>query len=115
MEPTYYIPIFFMFFILWITRRREEQEAKIHILKRKKQRNKGDNTMIELAKKMIGKECLIYTFNGTQLTGTVAEVEGSALMLDNGKEREIVNLDYVMRIREYPKKKNGKKKSVVLD
>ena len=31
-----------------------------------------------------------------------------------GKE-EAINLDFVLRIREYPKKKNGKKKSVVLD
>ena len=28
---------------------------------------------------------------------------------------EAINLDFVIRIREYPKNKNGKKKSVVLD
>ena len=28
---------------------------------------------------------------------------------------ELINLDFVTRIREYPRKKNGKKKSVVLD
>lgn len=71
--------------------------------------------MIELAKRMIGKECLVYTFNGTQLTGTVTEIDGNAILLDNGKEQEIVNLDFVIRIREYPRKKDGKKKSVVLD
>lgn len=71
--------------------------------------------MIELAKRMIGKECLVYTFNGTQLTGTVTEIDENAILLDNGKEQEIVNLDFVIRIREYPRKKDGKKKSVVLD
>ena len=30
-------------------------------------------------------------------------------------ELEIVNLDFVTRIREYPGKKNGRKKGVVLD
>ena len=30
-------------------------------------------------------------------------------------EREIINLEYVTRIREYPRKKNGKKKEIVLD
>ena len=30
-------------------------------------------------------------------------------------ELEIVNLDFVTRIRESPRKKNGRKKGVVLD
>lgn len=30
-------------------------------------------------------------------------------------ETEIINLDFVTRIREYPRKKNGKKKSIVVD
>ena len=30
-------------------------------------------------------------------------------------ELEIVNLDFVTRIREYPRKKSGRKKGVVLD
>ena len=30
-------------------------------------------------------------------------------------ETEIVNLDFVTRIREYPRKKNVKKKSIVVD
>ena len=30
-------------------------------------------------------------------------------------ESEIVNLDFVTRIRQYPRKKNGKKKDIVWD
>ena len=71
--------------------------------------------MVELAKKLLEKECLIYTFNGTQLTGTVKEVTEGAILLDNGKETEVVNLDFIVRIREYPRNKNGKKKSVIVD
>ena len=71
--------------------------------------------MKELAKQMIGKECLIYTFNGSQVPGTVKEVTDSAMLIDNGKETEILNLDFVIRIREYPRNKKGKKKSVVVD
>ncbi|MBQ7321731.1 MAG: hypothetical protein IJW99_06515 [Clostridia bacterium] len=73
--------------------------------------------MVELAKNFIGKECMIYTFNGTQYEGTVKEVSDGALLIERGADRavEAINLDFVMRIREYPKKKNGKKKSVVLD
>ena len=71
--------------------------------------------MQELAKQMIGKECLIYTFNGAQLSGVIKEVSGNAIMIENGENTEVVNLDFVVRIREHPKKKNGKKKSIVID
>ena len=69
----------------------------------------------ELAKQLIGKECLIYTFNGTQLSGVIKEVVENAILIEKGDSTEVVNLDFVVRIREYPKKKNGKKKSIVID
>ena len=71
--------------------------------------------MYELAQKFIGKECLIYTFNSSQLTGVIKEVNEGAILIENGDNIEAVNFDFIVRIREYPKKKNGKKKSVVLD
>ena len=71
--------------------------------------------MQELAKQLIGKECLIYTFNGTQLSGVIKEVVENAILIEKGDSTEVVNLDFVVRIREYPKKKNGKKKSIVID
>ena len=70
--------------------------------------------MRELAEKFVGKECLIYTYN-SQVVGTVTQVTDGAIMLDNGKGCEAVNMDYIVRLREYPRGKNGKKKSVVLD
>ena len=72
--------------------------------------------MIELAKKFIGKECLIYAFDsGRQFDGVIKEVSDGALLIEKNGELEAINLDFVIRIREYPKNKNGKKKSVVLD
>lgn len=71
--------------------------------------------MTELAKRFIDKECLIYTFNGSQINGTVKEVGDGAILVESNGTVEAINIDFVMRIREYPKKKNGKKKSVVLD
>ena len=32
----------------------------------------------------------------------------------NSGETEIINLDFITRIREYPRKKNGKKKGIIL-
>ena len=109
-----WIPIFLVLFVI-IHQRKRREEAVAQMLARKK---KGEKTkMVELAKNFIGKECMIYTFNGTQYEGTVKEVSDGALLIERGADRavEAINLDFVMRIREYPKKKNGKKKSVVLD
>ena len=72
--------------------------------------------MQELAKKFIGKECLVYAFDSNhQFSGVIKEVSDGALLLENGGALEAINLDFVIRIREYPKNKNGKKKSVILD
>ena len=70
--------------------------------------------MLELAKRFIDKECIIYTFNN-QLEGVIKEISGNALMIEKKGMLEAVNLDFVVRIREYPRNKNGKKKSVVFD
>ena len=70
--------------------------------------------MLELTKCFIGYECIIYTFN-SQLTGIIKEVTDRAILIENGGASEAVNLDFIVRIREYPKKKNGKKKSLILD
>jgi hypothetical protein len=72
--------------------------------------------MRELAKRFIGKECIVYSFNSQTFDGTLTEVTDGALVLTrkDGTE-EAINLDFVIRIREYPRKKNGKKKDVVID
>lgn len=70
--------------------------------------------MLELAKRFMEKECIIYTFNN-QLEGTIKEINGNGLLVENKGKLEVVNLDFVVRIREYPRKKNGKKQSLVLD
>ena len=72
--------------------------------------------MKELAKNFIGKDCLIYAFDSShQYTGIIKEVSDTALLVENNGSLEAINLDFVIRIREFPKGKNGKKKSVVLD
>ena len=72
--------------------------------------------MVELAKKFIDKECLIYSFDGNrQFEGIIKEVTDSAILIEKDGSLEAINLDFVIRIREYPRNKNGKKKSVILD
>ena len=70
--------------------------------------------MKELAKRFIDKECLIYTINN-QITGIIKEVCDGAILVEKNGTVEAVSLDFIIRIREYPRNKNGKKKSVILD
>lgn len=74
--------------------------------------------MKELAKQFIGEECIIYTItsNDGSVQGVIKEIDDGGMVIEKKSgEREIVNLNFVTRIREYPRKKNGKKKGVVLD
>ena len=72
--------------------------------------------MLELAKTFIGKECLIYSFDGShQFEGVIKEVTDGALLIEKDGKCEAINLDFIIRIREYPINKKGKKKSIVLD
>lgn len=72
--------------------------------------------MKELATKFLDKECIIYAYDGGhQYMGVIREVTDGAILVENEGKLEAINLDFVIRIREFPKNKNGKKKSVVLD
>ena len=74
--------------------------------------------MKDLAKRFIGEECIIYTVasDSGSIQGVIKEVTDGGMIIDRKSgEREIINLDFVTRIRQYPRKKNGKKKDVVLD
>lgn len=113
LNPAYYLPIFALFLILFITTRTQKQMLLQRLIEKRKTEDKTE--MVELAKKFIDKECLIYTFNGGQIDCTVKEVSNGALLVETNGTIEAINLDFVMRIREYPRNKKGKKKSVVLD
>ena len=71
--------------------------------------------MKELAARFIDKECIILSFDSShQYEGVIKEVTDGAILIEKDGKLEAINLDFVIRIREYPRKKNGKKKSVVL-
>ena len=71
--------------------------------------------MLEIARRFVEKECILYLYDGNQVTGIVKEVSDGAVLVEKKRALEAINLDFVTRIREYPKDKNGKKKSVILD
>ncbi|MBQ9859631.1 MAG: hypothetical protein IJO76_03015 [Clostridia bacterium] len=113
MNPSTYIPIIMLWVILYIMLRNNKTAIAEKIIKKRK--TEGNTEMKELAKKFIDKECLIYSFNSNQFEGTIKEVTDGAILVEKGGAIEAINLDFVIRIREFPKNKKGKKKSVVLD
>ena len=72
--------------------------------------------MKEIAKKFIDKDCVIYSFDGGhQFEGIIKEVTDGAILVEKNGKLEAINLDFVIRIREYPVNKKGKKASFVVD
>ena len=110
------LAILFLVIIPQITRRRRMAVVR-HILNRKMQ-NKENGVMKELAKRFIGEECIIYTItsNDGSVQGFIKEIDDGGMVIEkNSGELEIINLDFVTRIRQYPRKKNGKKRDIVLE
>lgn len=115
MNPSTYIPIIILWIIIFyvLFRNRRAVVAKQIIKKRKLE---GNTEMKELAKRFIDKECLISSFDSNhQFEGVIKEVSDSAILVEKNGTVEAINLDFVIRIREFPRNKKGKKKSVVLD
>lgn len=77
-----------------------------------KKRKAGEKTM-QMFDRFIGQECIIYILGGTTIEATVDEVgDGWIRITDQTKSDNIINVDFITRIREYPRNKNGKKRSV---
>lgn len=66
--------------------------------------------MKELAARFIGKDVYIKLLEGTA-DGVVKEVTDDGIVLENKNGLQIINLNYVMKLREYPYK-NGKRATV---
>ena len=83
------------------------------IKKSKTKRAKGEKSeMLELAKRFIEKDCIIYLFDGSQYTGVIKEVVDNAMLIEENGELIAVNLEFVARLKEFPKNKKGKRKSI---
>ena len=114
-----YLILLALFLLVIIPRimQRRRLAAIRHILNRK-MRNKENIEMKELAKRFIGEECIIYTIisNDGSVQGLIKEIDDGGMVIEKKTgELEIINLDFVTHIRQYPRKKNGKKKDIVLD
>jgi len=111
----YYLCCFLPLLLIFLSRKKRRMKIITHHIKRKKL-YKENKIMTEFAKQFIGKNCIIYLLE-SQIAGTIKEIseDSNAILIENGNNTEIINLEYVTRIRKYPTNKKGKEKSVVLD
>lgn len=68
--------------------------------------------------KFLNEKCMVYvtyaSMNGSVIDGTITEIgEGWLKLIDNDNAESIINIANIIRVREYPRNKNGKKKMVV--
>ncbi len=109
------LPFLILIFVLiqQLIQQRRRIAAIRHILNRKKQ-NRENSYMKELAKQFIGKECIIYTVMSMDsgIQGTIKEVTDGGIIVEKKDGIEAVNLEYITRIREWPRNAKGKKKQV---
>ena len=109
------LPIIILWLILYLSLRKRQKAVALRKIIRKR-KLEGNTEMKELAQKFVGRECIVYSFDGNhQYAGIIQEVTDGAILLENEGNLQAINLDFVIRIREYPRNKNGKKKSVIMD
>ena len=72
----------------------------------KKRKTGGNTEMKELAKRFIDKECLINSIDH-QYEGVIKEIADGAILVEKAGMLEAISLDYIVRIREFPKNKKG--------
>lgn len=113
-----YIIIFILLFcIILPAARRRRTMAALRITKRKRKKLTLEERikMYEIIKRFIGKECIISLMTGetSQVKGTIKDVQENWVVIDTGYGDDVINIDYITRVREYPRNKNGKKKAFV--
>ena len=104
---SYLVIIAVLIIFFCIRRRRRTAAVAWQILNQRKQN-----------KENVVEECIIYTIasNDGSIQGVIKEIDDGGMVIErNSGGWEIVNLDFVNRIRQYPRKKNGKKKDIVWD
>lgn len=109
MNSSYIVLFLIVFLILYMNKRRNNLLQILRIKRRKREK-----FMPHMIEKFIGKDCIINLGSGGTADGIVKAVsEGWIEIEDKSGNSQVVNIDYISRIREYPTNKNGKRKVVI--
>lgn len=70
--------------------------------------------MNEMINGFVGKDCIVFiaASSGTGVNGVITSVNENWITVKTVNGEEVINLDYVIRVKEHPVRKNGKKKKI---
>ena len=108
-----FVIFFIVIFLLYLTRKRRKKYIAKRLNKRNRvinNREKGRIIMKELVERFVGKDVYVKLLEGTA-DGVIREVTDRGIVLENKGGMQIVNLDYIVKVREYPYK-NGKRATI---
>lgn len=115
MNITYLTPIIIAVLLVMIFLS-SNKNLTAYIVKRNIKRKRGlKNNMNELLQNFIEKDCIIYCVNNTSVDGIIKEVKENAVLIETRDGLQLINTDFITRVREYPKNKNGKRKGFLID
>ena len=103
MNPAIWVVFMAVIIVLLMKRRRAAQRRR----KRSRRRRAG-NMSQAIIEQLLGKRCMFDMEGLTSDTGVLEKLDGNWLSLRMDDKLELVNLDYVTRIRELPEKKRRK-------
>lgn len=98
-------------FVIIVNNRRKVAKI-ISVLRKRKKR--GIFKMSDVLNRYIGKDCVVYvsTGNYSAIEGMVIEIKDNWIVVKTKDGDEVINFDYVIRVKEHPVNKNGKKKTI---
>ena len=97
-----YFLLFIALLLIYLPKKKRRRYVANRILVKNRIRNReGEegNFMRELAERFIGKDVYVKLLDGTA-DGIVKEVTDNGIVLEYKDNQQVVNLDYVMKIRE---------------
>ncbi|MBR2869245.1 MAG: hypothetical protein IKB88_09335 [Clostridia bacterium] len=70
--------------------------------------------MNEIINAYINKDCVIYLSNSSSvITGNLISLNDNWITVKTKDGNEILNIDYIVRLKEHPVNKKGKKKEII--
>lgn len=113
MQSSYILMLALVLLLIAIAANRRRRAAVTHHILSKNNQKELEK-MKELAESFVGKEVVVYTMMGSEgiVKGTLEAVTDGALLLNCENDREAVNLEYVVRLRDWPRNAKGKKKTI---
>lgn len=113
MQTSYLLIIALVLLLIALAANHRRRVAVIRHIQNKKTQKELEQ-MKELAESFIGKECVVYTMMDSEgiVKGTLEAVTDGALLMVCENIREAINLEYVVRIRDWPRNAKGKLKTV---